>query len=51
MTAVGFITFISVISRFKVTWFTYKMGYNYLYIMSSIYMRPLYEELIKSAKK
>ena len=30
MTAVGFITFISVISRFKVTWFTYKMGYYVL---------------------
>ena len=28
MTAVGFITFINVISIFKVTWFTYKMGYN-----------------------
>ena len=32
MTAVGFITFISVISRFKVTWLTYKKGYNYPYI-------------------
>ena len=36
MTAVGFITFISVVSRFKVTWFTFKMGYNYLYIMYSL---------------